>query len=71
MELSETVWFYFIDLFFLLACMVVNLLIDWMYDLQCPLKDEIICFVLERMGTKIKLHMQYLGPENNGSGRYF
>lgn len=52
--------------------MVVDLLIDWVYDLlQCQLRDEMICFVLEIMGTKIKLHMQYLGPENNGSGRYF
>jgi hypothetical protein len=30
-----------------------------------------IGFVLEMMGIKIKLHMQYLGPENTGLGRYF
>jgi hypothetical protein len=34
----DSVWFDFIDLFLLLACMEVNFLIDWMYDLQFPFK---------------------------------
>lgn len=73
MELNETVCgLTLLICFFLLAHTVFNLLIDWVYDLlQCPLKDEMICFVLDIMGTKLKLHMQYLGPESTRPGRYF